>query len=150
MSTPETPINVPALFHTVLFAYQKKLKEVLDSGEAIFTHPILKLISEIDREKNLINVRGKTTAEKLDNFAKDLVASKVVETAWSENSGQEEFVFHIEKCAFASQTHDALKPKDVVCPLALIAMSIFTSATNKKVRLTESEFTNDGCKTHIA
>jgi hypothetical protein len=150
MSASETSVNVPALFHTVLFAYQKKLKEVLGTGEAIFTHPILKLIGEIDREKNLVNFRGKTTAEILENFAQDLVASKVVEKAWFEGSGQEEFVFHIEKCAFASQTHDSLKPKDVVCPLALVGMSIFTSVTNKKVRLTESEFTDDGCTTSIA
>ena len=150
MSTSDNAANVPALFHAVLFAYQKKLKEVLDSGESIFTHPILKMISEIDEEKVLTNRRGKTTAEILGNFAKDLVASKVVEKAWFENSGNDVFVFHIENCAFAPQTHDLLKPKDVVCPLALVAMSLFSSAANKKVKLTESEFTSDGCKTSIA
>jgi hypothetical protein len=150
MSLPDNATNVPALFHAVLFAYQKKLKEVLNSGEAIFTHPILKMLSDIDQEKNLTNRRGKDIAEVFDNFAKDLMASKVVENAWFEKSGDDGFVFHIEKCVFAPQTHDLLKPKDVVCPIALVAMSLFGSATNRKVKLTESEFTSDGCKTSIA
>jgi hypothetical protein len=55
----------------------------------------------------------------------------------------------IFRCGFAAHAHDLLKPKDVVCPLALVAMSIFQSVTGKKVQLTESEFTSDGCKTPI-
>ena len=53
------------------------------------------------------------------------------------------------RCGCAAQTHDLLKPRDVVCPLALVAMSIFQSVTGKKAQLTESEFTSDGCKTPI-
>jgi phosphoribosylaminoimidazole (AIR) synthetase len=54
---------VPALFHTILFAYQKKLNEVLSSGEAIFVHPVLATISKIDRKSGLSVIRGGTLAK---------------------------------------------------------------------------------------
>ena len=149
MTESETALNVPAFFHAILFAYQKKLNEVLGSGEAIFVHPVLATISKIDKEKGLSTIRGDTLAEVFENFAKDVEASKVVEKAWFEKTGPEGYVFHLEGCTFAEHTHDLLKPKDVVCPIALVAMSIFQSVTGKKVQLTESEFTSDGCKTLI-
>ena len=149
MAESDTALNVPAFFHAILFAYQKKLNEVLGSGEAIFVHPVLETISKIDKKNGLSMIRGGSLAEVFENFAKDLVASKVVEKAWFEKNGAESYTFYVEGCAFAAATHDLLKPKDVVCPLALVAMSIFQSVTGKKVQLTESEFTSDGCKTPI-
>ena len=77
----ETGIDVPAYFHAILFAYQTRLKEILGSGEAIFVHPVLATISRIDAEKGLSTIRGNSLAEILDNFAKDLTASKMVEKA---------------------------------------------------------------------
>jgi hypothetical protein len=142
-------LNVPAFFHALLFAYQKKLSQVLGSGEAIFVHPVLETISKIDKEKGLSTIRGETLDEIFSNFAKDLLASQVVEKAWFEKVGPESYTFHIEGCIFATQTHDLLKPKDVVCPLALVAMSVYQSETGKKVQLIETEFSSDGAKTLI-
>lgn len=51
MSEQLSPTDVPALLYTILFAYQNKLKEVLDSGEDIFVHPVLDTINRIDNEK---------------------------------------------------------------------------------------------------
>ena len=150
MTESQTAIDIPALFHTILFAYQKKLNEVLGSGEAIFVHPVLETINRIDKEKGLHSIRGKTLQEVFDNFAKDLMASKAVAKAHFEKTGPESYMFHVEGCYFASHVHDLLKPKDVVCPLALVAMAIYQSVTGKKAQLTESEFTPDGCKTRIA
>jgi hypothetical protein len=50
LSESDAALNVPAFFHAILFAYQKKLSEVLGSGEAIFVHPVLETISNIDRK----------------------------------------------------------------------------------------------------
>jgi hypothetical protein len=148
-SSPErTALNVPAFFHALLFAYQKKLVEVLGSGEAIFVHPVLDTISKIDKEKGLSTIRGNSIDEVLSNFAKDLLASQVVQKAWFEKKG-ESYIFQIEGCSFATHTHDLLKPKDVVCPLALVAMSVYQSKTGKKVQLTQTEFTSDGARTLI-
>ena len=148
-ATVSTALNVPAFFHAILFAYQKKLSQVLGSGEAIFVHPVLETISRIDKEKGLSTIRGETLDEVLSNFAEDLLASQVVTKAWFEKKGTEGYTFHIEGCIFAPHIHDLLKPKDVVCPLALVAMSIYQSETGKKVQLTKTEFSSEGAKTVI-
>jgi hypothetical protein len=85
---------------------------------------VLDTISKIDKEKGLSTIRGKSIDDVLSNFAKDLLASQIVKKTWFEKQG-ESYIFHIEGCTFAPHTHDLLKPKDVVCPLALIAMSFY-------------------------
>jgi hypothetical protein len=147
-NSEQTALNVPAFFHALLFAYQKKLVEVLGSGEAIFVHPVLDTISKIDKEKGLSTIRGESIDDVFSNFAKDLLASQVVQKTWFEKNG-ENYIFHIEGCSFAPHTHNLLKPKDVVCPLALVAMSVYQSKTGKKVQLTQTEFTSEGATTLI-
>jgi hypothetical protein len=83
------------------------------------------------------------------NFVKDLLASQVVTNAWFEKNGSDSYTFHVEGCRFADHTHSLLKPKDVVCPFALIAMSIYQSESGKKVQLTKTEYSRDGAKTLI-
>jgi hypothetical protein len=147
-NSEQTALNVPAFFHALLFAYQKKLVEVLGSGEAIFVHPVLDTISKIDKEKGLSTIRGESIDDVFSNFAKDLLASQVVQKTWFEKNG-ENYIFRIEGCSFAPHTHNLLKPKDVVCPLALVAMSVYQSKTGKKVQLTQTEFTSEGATTLI-
>jgi hypothetical protein len=149
MEESTNPLNVPMFFHTILFAYQKKLRDLLGTGEAIFVHPVLDTINSIDKMNNLHFIRGKNLDEILENYSKDVMASQVVQEAFFEKLGEEHYVFHIEGCSFANPTHDLLKPKDVICPLTLIAMSIFQSATGKKIQITDSNFTTNGCTTHI-
>jgi hypothetical protein len=149
MAEPESPMDMPTFFHTILFAYQKRLKEILGSGEAIFVHPVLETISLIEKEKGLNLIQGETLDEIYENFSKQLLKTKIVEKALFEKLAPKKYVFHVEGCAFGKFSHDLLKPKDVICPFALIAMSIFQSATGKKVKITDSEFTPDGTKTLI-
>jgi len=149
MTESTNPFNVPMFFHTILFAYQKKLREVLGSGEAIFVHPVLDTINAVDKMNKLSVIRGDNLDEILENFSRDVVASQVVKKAYFEKVHDEKFVFYVEGCAFANPTHDLLKPKDVACPLALVAMSIFQSVTGKKVQIADSEFVSDGSKTPI-
>jgi len=149
MVESEGTIDLPTFFHTILFAYQKRLKDILGSGEAIFVHPVLETISLIEKEGELNLLKGETLDEIYENFSKQLVESKVVEKAWFEKLGPERHVFHVEGCAFAEFSHGLLKPRDVVCPFALIAMSMFQSVTGKKVKVADSEFTSDGTKTLI-
>lgn len=149
MAENQNTINVPALFHSILFAYQKNLKAVLGSGEAIFVEPVLKTMEKLDKDKGINSLKGKSIDETLVNFAKDLVASQAVTKASFEKVGEVDYTFCVDGCIFANHVHDLLAPKDVVCPLALVAMSIYQSVTNVKVKLIESEFTSDGSRTLI-
>jgi hypothetical protein len=149
MINPEPIIDIPTFFHTLLFAYQKKLKDILGSGEAVFVHPVLETINMFEKEKGLQLIKGETLDEIFENFSKKLVNAKVVREAWFERLGSERYMMHVEGCAFANPSHDFLKPTDVLCPYAFIAMSIFQSVTGKKVKITESAFTAQGTKTLI-
>ena len=46
---PEFPI-VAAIFHTILFAYQKSVRNILGSGQAIFVHPVIETIKKIKED----------------------------------------------------------------------------------------------------
>ena len=149
MSEQLSPTDVPALLHTILFAYQKKLKEVLGSGEAIFVYPVLDTINRIDTEKKLNSIRGDSLDEILDNFGKDMVASNFFKKAWFEKVGPVSYKFCIEGCMFADQVHHLLEPTDCACPMAFVAMALYSKKTKKRVKLTDSEFTTDGAVTLI-
>jgi len=141
--------DIPTFFHTILFAYQKKLKDILGSGEAIFVHPVLDTISLIEREHGLDLTKGETLDEVFENFAKEMKKTGAVTEVKFKKLGPERYVFYVDGCAFAEYAHDLLKPKDVACPYALIAMSIFQSVTGKKVKNAESVFTTTGAETTI-
>ena len=55
---PSNTLDIPTFFHTILFAYQKKLKDILGPGGAIFVHPVLDTISLIEKEKGLNLIKG--------------------------------------------------------------------------------------------
>jgi hypothetical protein len=149
LAEPRNEFDIPTFFHTILFAYQKKLKDILGSGEAVFVHPVLDTINLIEREKGLNLIKGETLDEVLDNFAKELMKTGFVKEVSFEKLGDERYMFHVGGCAFANTCHDLLKPKDVACTYAFIALAIFQSVTGKKARSVESQFTPDGAETVI-
>lgn len=149
MVDSEPIMDIPTFFHTMLFAYQKKLKDILGSGEAVFVHPVLETINMFEKKKGLKLIKGETLDEIFENFSKKLVNANVARRAWFEKLGPKRYLLHVEGCAFASPSHDFLRPKDVLCPYALIAMSIFQSVSGRKVKITQSEFTADGTRTLI-
>jgi hypothetical protein len=46
-------IDVATLFHLLLFAYQKSVKELLGSGSAIFAHPTIETLNKVERKRGL-------------------------------------------------------------------------------------------------
>lgn len=149
MAENQTSLDVPALFHAILFAYQKSLKNILGSGEAIFVQPVLETLDKLDKEKGLHVTRGKNADAVLENFALDLVATQTIKKASFEKKNPRGYNFCVEGCVFAGHIHHLLNPKDVVCPLALVAMAVYQSSTGERVKVTESEFTAEGSKTLI-
>ena len=149
MTESSNPINVPLYFHTILFAYQKSLRDKFGQTEGIFARPVLETIAKIDKESKIHVIRGNNLDEILENFSRDVMSSQAVNKAFFEKVGDDDYVFHIEGCAFSKPVHDMLKPKDAICPLAMIAMSVFHAATGKRLRTLDSEFTSDGCMTKI-
>jgi hypothetical protein len=141
--------DVMALMHTLLFAYQRKLKDILGTGATIFTHPVIETIRVVNEEKGLNLIEGDTLDQIFENFSQKLMNAKVAKKVEFEKLSPKKYVLHIDECMYAEHIHHLLKPKDVTCPWALLAMSIFESVVGKEVKNAESEFTELGSKTKI-
>jgi hypothetical protein len=142
-------MDIPTFFHAILFSYQKKLKDILGPGEAVFVHPVLDTFNVIAHEKGMELVDGETLDDVLENFQKELKKTGLVKEASFEKLGPEKFLFSVDGCAFSNPCHKLLDPKDVTCTYALIVMSLFQSKTGKKVKPAMSAFSPEGAKTII-
>lgn len=145
----EAIMNVPAFFHAMLFAYQKTTRQILGSGENVLLHPMLTTLELVYNKQGLDLTKGETLDEVFQNFAKELEKTGFVESASFKKLGKEKYMFNVNGCTFAKGVHDLLKPKDVSCPFATVAKTIFQKVTNKKVLPTDSKFTATGQQTII-
>jgi len=141
--------DVATLFHGILFAYQKATSDILGSGTAVFAHPILDIIRKISERTGINLVEGKDLDKVFENFARILPTSGVAKGVRFEKLADEKYVLHIDECAWARHIHSELKPEDVTCPLALLAMAVFEEITGKRVKLAHSKYMSDGTKTTI-
>lgn len=133
----------------MLFAYQKSTRTILGSGENVLLHPILNTFELTCNKQGLDLTKGETLDEVFQNFAKQLEKTGFVESARFEKIAPEKYMFHLDGCAFASGIHDLLKPKDVTCPFAIMAKTLFQKVTNKKTLPSDSMFTSTGHQTMI-
>ncbi|MFA5364807.1 MAG: hypothetical protein WC325_06465 [Candidatus Bathyarchaeia archaeon] len=142
-------MDIRLFFHTILFAYQKKMKQILGTGESVFIHPILNTINLVSEKEGLKLIDGKNLDEVFTNFSKRLNETGMVDNAEFERIDDEKYILYIDGCVFAEHSHTLLEPKDAACPYALLAMSIFQSVTGKKVKIAETTFNDTGGKTVI-
>ena len=143
------PMDIGSLLHGILFAYQKSVKEILGTGATIFVHPVLDIIQTIHEKAGINMIKGGDIDEVFANLSEIMPTSGMVRGFRFEKLGPKKFILHVEGCVWAPHIHEELKPSDVVCPLALIVMSIFQKTTKAKVRVADSEYTQDGTNTII-
>jgi len=142
-------LDVATLFHCLLFAYQKALKNILDSGSAIFVHPVLEIVARINERVGINLIEGETIDEVFDNLSRLIQNTEMVKEFRFEKVAPKKFVLHINGCVLAPHVHKELEPKDVTCPYALLAMSIFERVLSGKVKVCDSEYSDNGTKTLI-
>jgi hypothetical protein len=133
-------IDMSGFFHTILFAYQKSVKDILGTGEASLIHPIL---------DKIILVNSKQSNMTMDIFLEELMKRGAVKWVEFEEAEDGKYLFEVKGCRFSKHIHEFLNTKDTTCPLALAVMAFLQSSTGKKVRPTDSEYTKTGTKTII-
>lgn len=148
MSTQKS-IDMEGFFHTVLFAYQKSVKDILGSGEATLIHPILDKIILVTNKYNFSSAKEENFDNIVENFLEDLLKKGVVKGVDFEEIEEEKYLLHIKGCRFSKHIHEFLNTKDTTCPLALAVMTFLQASTGKKVLPTDSEYTKTGTKTII-
>jgi len=142
-------LDVAAVFHNILFAYQRIIMdfqgEVSSSVIAARTLPFVeKIIEKISPE--LANAENMDIA--LKKLVDLLIDSRLVNKASIEKEG-EKYILNIDGCIFAEYVHNMLKPKDVTCPWAIFAMSVVQKTSERRVKISLSEFNPLGSKTPI-
>jgi len=136
--------------HTLLFVYRGVVKNILGTGASIFDTPTFEAIMKILEEENIIEVHGNTIEEALTNYLKKLQDSGILKEARFERLSSRRYVLYIDKCTLASRLHNSLKPylSSQICECALLAAPIFRKFS-KKVKITPSDFTEEGAKTTV-
>jgi len=141
--------DIGTLLHGILFAYQKTVKDTLGTGAAIFVHPVLNIVKGISKRTGVNLINGSNIDEVFENLSKVMSTTNLVAGFRFEKLCPNTYMLCIEGCVWAPHIHNELKPKDVTCPYALIAMSIFEEALKCKVKVADSEYLEDGCRTRI-
>lgn len=144
-----TELDIGTLFHCILFAYQKAMKDILGTGSAVFVHPGLKTVARISEKQGINLIEGETIDEVFDNLSKLIEGTKIIGEFRFERLASEKYILHIDECVWAPHIHAELKPKDVTCPFALLAMSISEKVLNGKVKVADSEYFKTGTRTRI-
>lgn len=143
------PLDIGTLLHGILFAYQKTTKDTLGTGAAIFVHPVLNIIKEISKKSGVNLIKGNDIDEVFENLSKVIPTTGLVKGFRFEKLSPNTYILHVSECVWAPHIHNELSPEDVTCPYALVAMSIFEEVSKCKVKVADSEYAKDGCRTRI-
>jgi hypothetical protein len=141
-------LDVAALFHSILFAYQKVLRDA--AGETVtetITTLSVPVVREIVERASPGLLEG-TPDDVLKRVADLLEASGFVRDVDIERNDQK-YVLRCQGCTLAEHVHNMLKPKDVTCPWAIFMTAALQSASKRKVKVNRSEFDPSGSKTTI-
>jgi hypothetical protein len=141
--------DIGTLLHGILFAYQKAVNDILGTGSAIFVHPILNIIKRINERAGVNLIKGRNIDEVFENLSKVMPTTGIVKEFRFEKLASAKYILHVDGCVWAPHIHEELEPRDVTCPFALIAMSIFEEVLKGKVKVADSEYFKDGTKTRI-
>ncbi len=142
--------KIAMFMHEILFAYQKSMREILGSGSAVFLHPTLDIINRINKEARKNLTEGNDLQEIFGILSKAFLNSGIVEEFRFEKIAPKKYVLHVNGCIWAPHIHKRLKPKELICPFALIAMALFQDIQKCKVKTVDSEYLENGSRTEIS
>lgn len=141
--------DIGTLLHNLLFSYQKATKDLLGSGQEVFYHPTIDLLLKVEANAKLKLVSAQTLDEALANFSTFLVKAKVMRNFKVNKNEAGKYTVAVEGCVWANHIHSELKPKDVICPWAMIAMAIVQKFKVERMTEAESKYLPDGSETVI-
>ena len=141
--------DIGSLLHNLLFSLQKAQTELLGDGHEVFYHPTIDLLLKIEEKAKLKLVSAETLDEALTNFSTFLVKTQAMKNFTIKKDNEGKYTVTNEGCVWAPNVHSELKPKDVICPWAMIAMAIVQKFKNVRLEETKSTYSPDGSQTVI-
>lgn len=135
-----------SMLHALHFALQKAVRHVLDEpGSRVIDSKMIDILMDVLAASSLLSSGG----DVLENYVTLLKRSGLVGDVSLEKASDDRYLLKFENCIFASNVHPLLKPKDVTCLWAYVAMSLYMKATGQKPELVDSYFTDTGSKTEL-
>ncbi len=142
-------LDVAAVFHGILFAYQRIIMDFMgEVSSAVLTARTMPIVERMIEKTSPELAKAENADVALRKLADLLVASGFVSKARVEKKGEKR-ILEVDGCALAEHVHNMLRPKDVTCPWAIFAMSVVQRTSERKVKISLSEFTPLGSKTQI-
>ncbi len=142
-------LDLAAMFHSLLFAYQKTLGDVMGTKATQALLPrVTSYLEKAGATTALGSIRSRNPEEALKQFGELLVRSGMVGEV-SVHSAEGGFQFVVKHCMFAEHVHELLQPRDVTCPYALLAMFLVKKNTGREVEDSLSAFSKTDSHTPI-
>ena len=142
-------LDIGAMFHGVLFAYQKTLASLAKEDEIKMLTEITLPIVEETISKAFPELAKHETPDEVFRWFADLLKASTLVRKISITKEGDKYVLDIDGCAFGDHVHSKLEPKDVTCPWAIIAVAMAKKTCEREVRIEYSDFTPSGAITLI-
>jgi len=143
------PLDIGAVFHSMLFAYQRSLADTLGTkATQTMLHLAMSYLEKVDTSTAIGSIKGRTPHAVLRKLGQLLVRSGLAGRVTVQKT-EKGLVFNVEHCIFAEDVHKLLDPRDVTCPYGLLAMYLVQKNIGLSVADTLSMFTPTGSSTPI-
>ena len=140
---------ITAMFHGILFANQKGLSSLTNENTTLLVDSYaIPYLDKVFRGPFLSFIMRDNALQTLNSFGDFLKESGMVKSV-KVSKKEKGFEFNIDGCSIADPTHKMLLPKDVVCPLGLVAAYLVEKSTGFEVVKNLTDFTNSGSNTGI-
>ena len=131
--------------HTLSIKGEKVRGIIAENREGeYFYHALFEDAQAGEKMRFEVLIKGKPTRETLKENGYHGNIDEVFEKLTPKR-----YILHVDGCVWAPHIHRELKPRDVTCPFALIAMAIFEEVLKGKVKVADSEYYENGTKTRI-
>ncbi len=143
-------IEVGTVYHSLLFSYQRGLKQHMGSNSNLYIHPAISHLLEMDEQGGLKLDKSKTFEEAVSAFIGFLERSKMVKKCTLDKIDENSYTFKVEGCIWAGKVHTRQTSlNDVTCPYALLTMALYKKYKGFISKENESEYFYNGTETTL-
>ncbi len=143
-------LDIGALYHDLLFSYQRAQRLYHGQrGSNYVLQSTLNFLSRIEEQGRIDISNSQNFEEAISKFADFLKKGKIIKSLTLDQLDQDQYTIRVEGCIFAGKVHKMVNTKDVTCPYAMVAMSLFNKFKGKPAIERESTYFEDGTQTII-
>ena len=143
-------LDVGALYHDLLFSYQRAQRLYHGQrGDNYVLQSTLNFLLRIEEQGRIDIEKSQSFEEAVSKFADFLKKGKIIKSLTLQELDPDQYTLRVEGCIFAGKVHKLVNTKDVTCPYAMVAMSLYNKFKGKPAIERESLYFESGTQTTI-